>query len=226
MCRGENNGLSFGNSNKVFKDNYTFRNRMKVSEFCSLVKTTLKDMSLEKKRGEKIFQKKTTITLQQWTAGYNFKRMKKTLRCMGNHKGYTIFIVPAGAQLKISEKRFDMYNNRSWKTFESFEQNYNQFYVVKVNQNADPSNDLWRDGECSCPAFMKNYICKHLIGLSLRKNLLDPVLMPLAAKAIPLGERRKPGRPALAKPALVMQQGSKMHKDKTTGQRNKKQSKK
>ena len=51
------------------------------------------------------------------------------------------------------------------------------------------------------------YICKHIIGLAIRLTSLTKVKseMPLTAISIPIGHRRKPGRPALAKPALIKQ---------------------
>ena len=56
--------------------------------------------------------------------------------------------------------------------------------------------------KCNCPAFLKNYICKHVVGMSIRLKYCKP---PAAAKTVPIGEKRKRGRPAKAKPALLVQ---------------------
>jgi len=53
-----------------------------------------------------------------------------------------------------------------------------------------------------CPAFFKNYICKHAVGMAIRLKYCKP---PAAAKTVPIGEKRKRGRPAKAKPALLVQ---------------------
>ena len=48
----------------------------------------------------------------------------------------------------------------------------------------------------------KYYICKHIIGLAARYKLCS---IPLEAKNIPLGQKRKRGRVAKAKKALIVQ---------------------
>lgn len=57
-------------------------------------------------------------------------------------------------------------------------------------------------GKCTCKEFFKNFICKHIIGVSLRMKY---VTAPDEAKNLPLGQKRKRGRPALARAALVFQ---------------------
>lgn len=63
-------------------------------------------------------------------------------------------------------------------------------------------NEEWRKAKCSCPAFLKNYICKHVVGMGIRLKRREP---PPAAKTVPTEEKRKRGRPAKAKPALLLQ---------------------
>ncbi|RNA16221.1 hypothetical protein BpHYR1_031157, partial [Brachionus plicatilis] len=60
------------------------------------------------------------------------------------------------------------------------------------------------NGKCSCRWYIKNNICKHLIGISKILNIPECEI-PLSAKNIPIGEKRKPGRPAKAKQALIIQ---------------------
>ena len=45
-----------------------------------------------------------------------------------------------------------------------------------------PSN--WKDGECTCPYFLKNYKCKHVQGIAISLEMVDP---PSEAKSVPLG---------------------------------------
>ena len=54
----------------------------------------------------------------------------------------------------------------------------------------------------TAPAFLKNYICKHVVGMGIRLKQCKP---PAAAKTVPIGEKRKRGRPAKAKTALLVQ---------------------
>jgi hypothetical protein len=48
----------------------------------------------------------------------------------------------------------------------------------------------------------KDYICKHVVGMGIR---LKQCIPPAAAKSVPIGAKRKRGRPARAKKALLVQ---------------------
>lgn len=60
----------------------------------------------------------------------------------------------------------------------------------------------WQKGSCDCPEFFTRYVCKHVLGLAIRLKLTTP---PLEAKIIPIGQKRKRGRPTKSKPALIYQ---------------------
>jgi uncharacterized Zn finger protein len=57
-------------------------------------------------------------------------------------------------------------------------------------------------GICNCPSFFKKYMCKHVVGLAIRSRFCTP---PVAAKNIPIGQKRRRGRPSKAKKALLIQ---------------------
>lgn len=60
----------------------------------------------------------------------------------------------------------------------------------------------WMNGRCHCRNFFKEFICEHVIGIALRLKIVSA---PNEAKIIPLGQKRKRGRPAKSKLALVVQ---------------------
>ena len=62
------------------------------------------------------------------------------------------------------------------------------------------TNPEWWNGSCTCPVYYKRYVCKHLAGIAILQKLLLP---SYAAKNQPLGVKRGPGRPTLAKLALI-----------------------
>jgi uncharacterized Zn finger protein len=68
---------------------------------------------------------------------------------------------------------------------------------MEMEDNAD-----WKKSKCNCPVFFKNYICKHIVGMAIRLKYCKP---PPAAKTVPVGEKRKRGRPAKANPAILVQ---------------------
>lgn len=60
----------------------------------------------------------------------------------------------------------------------------------------------WKFGECDCANGLKLFVCEHIIGIALRLKMAEA---PAAAKTIRIGQKRKRGRPAKAKPALQFQ---------------------
>lgn len=80
--------------------------------------------------------------------------------------------------------------------FETYKRLFLKWKTSIVKENV-LSNSI-----CNCPAFGTEYICKHIVGLAIRMKLVTP---PPEAKTIPIGEKRKPGRPSKTKPALMIQ---------------------
>lgn len=89
----------------------------------------------------------------------------------------------------------------NWQTFDEFRQK--EFsYCEAVFPN--PSNaENWLKADCDCKMFYKKYICEHIIGIALRMKWTTA---PIEAKNIPLGSKRKRGRPAKAKAALIREE--------------------
>ena len=48
--------------------------------------------------------------------------------------------------------------------------------------------DKWKEGKCTCPSFFKKYICKHVIGLSIR---LKYAKLTANAKEVTIVQKRK-----------------------------------
>jgi hypothetical protein len=44
------------------------------------------------------------------------------------------------------------------------------------------------NGFCNCPNFLKEYVCKYLVGTAIRLKFCKP---PPAAKDVPLDEKEK-----------------------------------
>jgi len=57
------------------------------------------------------------------------------------------------------------------------------------------------ESTCSCPVFLKSIICKHIIGLAIKLNLYE---VCSEAKSVPIGQKRKRGRPIKASAALIV----------------------
>ncbi len=93
---------------------------------------------------------------------------------------------------KCAEEEAVKYNNFKWTCckINDTEQGTKKYYKCSFKRGSN------------CPACLKYYICKHIIGLAARYKLCS---IPLEAKNIPLGQKRKRGRVAKAKKALIVQ---------------------
>ena len=94
-------------------------------------------------------------------------------------------------------------NNCSWKTLDEFRKRAIDIWRVTIPTT--DVNSIWKKSTCSCSSFFKKYLCKHIIGTSLRTIPEIRKSIPLEARNLPLAAKRKTGRPALAKKALVRQ---------------------
>ena len=106
------------------------------------------------------------------------------------------YYIPAPDLQSITQASIDKYENKRWTTFNQFKKSFD-IWCMEMEDGSD-----WKTSKCNCPAFFKNYICKHAVGMAIRLKYCKP---PAAAKTVPIGEKRKRGRPAKAKPALLIQ---------------------
>lgn len=178
--------------NKWIKDSDTMRERLPLVQFLNSLLKMCNDWSCEYIQ-DKAFISEPTIDLPLWTASYQWVKLAKRVQVVRNgmnDDNLFIFKIPATGFDIVVE-----YNLNQCKSLEDFKKYAFAFYTVEM-----PSND-WRKGTCTCPSFYKKFICKHLVGMAMRYKLVEP---PLAAKTVPLGQKRKRGRPRKAKHALIV----------------------
>ena len=115
------------------------------------------------------------------------------------------YFIPTAANVKLTQTQLlayiDVHTECNWETFDDFVEFETSVYGLDMNE-VD-----WRQSRCNCPFFHKNYICKHIIGLSKQLNIGDMknCVIPATAKQILLGQKRKRGAPTKAKKALLTQ---------------------
>ncbi len=151
------------------------------------------------KANAKIFAAKPSKTLKVWTESYQWANE----RCVILHKTEersvkTYHISPAGAAPVSPKTVEDVQTKRSlksWTSFDDYKEAARAFWTVKV------IGDAWEDSVCSCPVFQKQFICKHSLGMAIR---LKYIRAPDEAKTVPIGRKRKRGRPSKARPALIL----------------------
>ena len=89
-----------------------------------------------------------------------------------------------------------MQSKFTWKTFDSYKKSVNSMWKVEMKSKE------WEKSSCTCAKYLKQYVCKHILGIAINEGLYD--VRP-EAKNIPIGEKRKRGRPQRAKRALIVQ---------------------
>lgn len=146
----------------------------------------------------KVFAQTPSKPLALWTKAFQWKTQEKPVLSLSRGDGSRMYFFPANGTVALTPEMVNQYRssfrNLDWPSFNEYARKRNQLWVIQMFENE------WESATCSCPNFMKEYICKHTIGLAIRKKLCEP---PAAAKNVPIGMKRKRGRPQLASQALV-----------------------
>lgn len=175
--------------NRVIKDEHTLRERLDISRFRIVMANMIRQWSKEYVHGLNSADFETTrIDLKTWTAGYQFAR--SNISAVSSHDDNRITYTFSAADVRV---------NNPWQSFED----YRHSLVIVKTVFIDPiTEENWMSAECDCGIFLKNYMCEHIIGIALR---LKRTFAPPEAKTVPIGQKRKRGRPAKCKPALIIQ---------------------
>lgn len=171
--------------NRVIKDENTLRERLPISHFLQHLFNYVSTWSNHYVSSIKIFHTEPEITLQLWTAGYQWAK--------ANHN---IFSSTTGDRTVYSIMQAE--RNSNFETFDQFKEMYFTNWLTKL----PIEKEKWKDGTCDCPSFLKQLFCKHIVGIAIR---LKHAVPPPEAKTIPIGNKRKRGRPVKAKKALIVQ---------------------
>lgn len=173
---------------RTIKDEKTFRKRLPVQQFFNLLLTWIESWGRRYEGGASTYYINVQIDLEIETKAYQWVKMKKEVR---KHPTADFFMVPAGESLTLEHWT----DTLEWDTFNEYRLNVFKGWSTKVMEE-------WINGTCNCPIFLKDYMCKHVYGIAMCTKLVVP---RFEAKQVPLGQKRKRGRPKLAKKALIKQ---------------------
>jgi hypothetical protein len=190
-----NNGLE--STNSWIKKHGTFRQKLPMVQLLAFLLQQANQWSKERNPeaiNHKIVSKSPSLDLRLQTSAHNWIISEPDLWRRKNK----YFIRPSHI-FKVRNNDIADYTrmreNLSWKKFDTYVSKINQLWVLDYN-----SND-WIKSTCTCPFHAKNYICKHVLGIAIHQK--DFIFRP-ETKNIPFGEKRKRGRPKLAKKALIV----------------------
>ena len=185
-------------TNLAIKRQNTLRERLEMSRFLAVVENDIvKNWSLE--RAPNATAEHTEIaeaphrTLKMWTTAFQWATSPAESLKTGN----TIFIgsstLEGDLQTAIRETE-EKLEQSSWADFDEYASCRRSVWKIKIDDN----NQFF----CNCPEFHKSNVCHHSMGMEIRLKVTDP---PAQAKTIPIGQKRKRGRPKLSRPALIRQ---------------------
>lgn len=166
------------------------RDRLPLKQFIEKLFTWIVSWGVEYDSGAQThFVEEPTINHPLWTKSYQWVRLNKVVNKLTD----TIMLVPSGESIQLDAPWVE---NSEFASFDEFKKNAFRAWRVDTSENE------WMKWTCNCPVFKKEYICKHVIGIALR---LKEVKAPIEAKTVSIGSKRKRGRPAKAKKALLVQ---------------------
>lgn len=167
--------------------------RLPFPRFLHAMKEILQEWSADRdplKKNCKFFSQKPSQNLQLQTAAFHWSISEpKFIQVKDVH--YVYSTASKSSRAKIEKKYISSFAKCNWGTFDIYSQIRNSIWAVNLHKDT-----------CTCREFFKKYICKHLVGLQYKLQIIPP---PDAAKSLPLGEKRKRGRPKKALKALIIQ---------------------
>lgn len=192
--------LSLG-YNGIIKKTITFRERLPFGQFVLTVLEMTADLSAEYRKNERVLADMPIIRMADWRLAAVWANDNSRLHIINNNEEMS-YIVPSSKAIaekwSLTEDNVARIENSQWDTFDQFVE-----YACGLFWNVTLSKDHWKTfSTCDCPYFLKHYMCKHVIGMSLRHKICK---LPRAAIPTELGAKPKRGRKAQSTKALLTQ---------------------
>ena len=195
-------------TNGVIKDQYTYRERLAIADFFTMVFRLITDWSTERDttpgNQPTLIALTVDIQLKDYTAGYNWNKSAKPIK-LERVDSEHFFVKSTKSTLNAVNQNdvIDYQNNINGAEFETFQDFVEQCFSIwhitfpKIN-----GQFKWQDATCTCPEFHKSNICKHIIGIAHRYSWIN---IPTAAKDAKFAVCRERGRPPGTTTALHKQ---------------------
>jgi hypothetical protein len=189
-----NNGIE--GTNAVMKAEHTLRERLPVGQFLNNLVDMVRKWS-EIRNPDVVncvpFHTTPPMSLRIWTDAYQWAALNvKALEEKGTDESVRYFYVRSSSTTEpITKKLLAAYKKEDWRTFDDYK--CCGIYKICITES---------ESTCTCPSYLKQLQCKHVIGMKIRLKLLT---VPAEAKSVPLGQKRKRGRPTRARKALIVQ---------------------
>lgn len=191
-----NNGVEA--TNAVIKNEFTLRERLPVGQFLNDCTTKMVKRWSQRRDPKSVncvhFDETRSISLQLWTKAFQWAAQKPTVIQRTARNCVQYFTCSSKSQMPITQKILKDHEGQEgkWKTFQKYSDWRTKLWKIEVYSD---------HVTCSCPYFTKKNQCKHSVGMLIKRKEVE---VPEEAKNIPLGQKRKRGRPSKAKKALLV----------------------
>lgn len=161
--------------NGQIKQHQTYWKRKSLNEFKLRVLEMVQDVSREYMCG-KSFANEIPVSsdcektaLMYATSQKEFVLKEKEI----DGQKLALFYVRSGEENnKLNDAEVDTYLGQKWKDFPKFDtfiESVNEIY--EINFATDPNK--WKDSTCSCPQNAKRFICKHVLAIAIRMEIVN-----------------------------------------------------
>lgn len=171
--------------NKIIKDQVMRNKNQHMTQFLSNLMDNLRNWSLEYDYKEQ--HKKPEIDNHLWTLAAQWSKLNVQVKFKSTDD-YNEFLIPADDKPFSNPDLITTYN--LWNTIEEYEDQMRQIYILQLPTDSSK----WKKGTCTCPYYLKNYLCKHLVGKAIQCKYIKP---PVSASTVIIGIKKggKRGRP-------------------------------
>lgn len=177
--------------NGIIKKTKTFRERLPLSQFFTMVKELVEDVSNEFENDKRTIEETPIISVELWREAAIWIKDAKFIMFKETATSYIFYV--SSRKTSLSNVQFDSEytSNIKNKTIVSFDQyfseKYGQFWTTKISKKTD-----WKkNSKCDCPIFFKQNKCKHILAMALKVKVCK---LPRAALNVPLDKKQKRGR--------------------------------
>lgn len=187
-----NNGLE--STNGKIKIHQTFWKKNPISSFKNRLLEIVEERSLDYLHGNAIFTHEVPLPEKELAKGIEYGESGKQFYEIKQHDGSAKYYVFSGPndRFEITKKDVESYRSRDWsriKSFDDFIKSVNDIYEI----NYPAEKEKFKDSTCTCPQFSKIFICKHIIALAQKFNVLPKQNINLDDE--PIGANKRRGRP-------------------------------
>lgn len=186
-----NNALEATNGN--IKIHQTFFNKKGLAEFKVRLKEIVGNRSKEYVMDKKPFETEVQMSKSALKAGYDYSCTKSIVHREQANGNVLAFMSRGENRDKLKDEDVDAFLNTTYDMFDEFIAHMFDLYVIEFDAN----RDNWKQSTCSCPANAAYFMCKHVLCIAFKLELLS------SAPYKVLDANKKKGRPSKAGPPLA-----------------------